>query len=115
MKKIALGAAAVAVIGLAACGGPQSDEDKIRETYKTYVDNAAAGENGIACAVTTDTSKCFEGMVMAKAFVGEKSTKEAFKAVKITGVVIAPDGKTATVNGTGFGGGKTEAMDKMVK
>jgi hypothetical protein len=67
-----LGAALVLVIS--ACGGgsgSSSPEDDVKEVSADFIEALIDGENGRACAMTTDPETCLGGLVLAQGFLGE--------------------------------------------
>jgi hypothetical protein len=55
----------------AACGGGSSPEDEIRARAVAFVDAVNDGEDGEACAMTTDPDACQRTIALAEGFLGE--------------------------------------------
>lgn len=65
---------AVLVLVISACGGgsgSSSPEDDVKEVSADFIEALIDGENGRACAMTTDPDTCLSGLVLAQGFLGE--------------------------------------------
>ena len=65
---------AVFVFGVAGCGGsagPASPEQEVKGTLADFTDAVIDGENGKACAMTTDVETCLGALVLTHGFLGE--------------------------------------------
>jgi hypothetical protein len=52
-------------------GGSASPEDEVKDTVTEFLEAAIEGENGRACAMTTDVDECLSGLMLAEGFLGE--------------------------------------------
>jgi hypothetical protein len=71
--RIVVGALVLGV-GVAGCGGDggsSSPEEEVKDTVAQFLEYAIDGENGRACALTTDTETCLSGLLLAGGFLGE--------------------------------------------
>jgi hypothetical protein len=64
--------AVVLALGASACGGgSESPEAEVKDTVTEFLEAAIEGQNGRACAMTTDVDECLSGLVLAQGFLGE--------------------------------------------
>lgn len=66
-----LGAALVLAMSACGGGGSESPEGEVKDTTADFLEAAIDGENGKACALTTDVETCLGQLVAAQGFLGE--------------------------------------------
>jgi hypothetical protein len=61
------------VIGVSACGGGSSGspEEQVKDRTVEFTQAVIDGDNGRACAMTTDVDTCLGSLVLAQGFLGE--------------------------------------------